>query len=105
MLFMTWTASTGYSPAAVSPESIIGVGAVQDGVIDVGNLGPRGARVCQVIDSSIWVAVITGFARIRLQSWMMRFWMRGHLLHATSRCPGRRGPPSRRPPGADDGLV
>jgi hypothetical protein len=53
------TASIGYAPTLVSPESITASGAVQDGVRDVAGLG-RVGREAPIMDSSIWVATMTG---------------------------------------------
>jgi len=46
-----------------------------------------------IIDSSIWVAVITNFERRRARR-MIAFWIKGTFSSATS-TPSRLGPPSR----------
>ncbi len=56
---MVCKASTGYLPEAVSPESMTTGGAVEHGVGHVGDLR-RVGRGLRIMESSIWVAVMTG---------------------------------------------
>ena len=69
------TASTGYSPTAVSPESI--TADVPSRIAFATSLASArvGSGWC-IIDSSICVAVITGLPRSSAL-WMIRFWISG----------------------------
>src|SRR5579884_3183035 len=75
MRSMYATASTGYSPTAVSPESI--TAEVPSRMAFATSLASArvGSGECTIV-SSIWVAVITGFPRSR-DLWMIRFWTSG----------------------------
>jgi hypothetical protein len=59
MRAMVRTTFTGIVPMAVSPESITALVPSKHGVGHVGDLGRVGLGEV-VIDSSIWVAVMTG---------------------------------------------
>jgi hypothetical protein len=63
--------STGYLPTLVSPESITASGSVEYRVGDIGGLGPGGPGLV-IIESSIWVATMTGLAFSR-HSWTALF--------------------------------
>ena len=51
----------GYSPTLVSPDSITASAPSSTALRDVGGLG-AGRRGAEIIDSSIWVATMTGLA-------------------------------------------
>ena len=69
------TASTGYSPTAVSPDSI--TADVPSRIAFATSLASArvGSGECTIV-SSIWVAVMTGFPRSSAL-WMIRFWTSG----------------------------
>ena len=75
MLAMARTASTGYSPMAVSAESMT-ASVPSRMALATSDASARVGRGLCTMDSSIWVAVITGRAR-RLARAMRRFWASG----------------------------
>ena len=75
MLSIVRTASTGYAPIAVSAESI--TAEVPSRIAFATSLASaRVGSACSTIDSSICVAVITGFPTSR-QRRMICFWISG----------------------------
>jgi hypothetical protein len=58
------TASIGWAPTPVSPESI-SASAPPRTALATSEASARVGRECRIIDSSIWVATIVGFARSR----------------------------------------
>ena len=61
---MVSTTRTGYLPAAVSPESIR-ASAPSKTALATSVASARVGRGCSIIDSSIWVATITGLPERR----------------------------------------
>ena len=55
------TVSTGYSPTLVSPDSIT-ASAPSSTALATSEASARVGRGVEIIDSSIWVATMTGFA-------------------------------------------
>ena len=72
------TVSMGYSPTLVSPESIT-ASAPSRTALATSEASARVGAGLLIIDSSIWVATITGLALRRAFS-MTRFWRNGHVL-------------------------
>ncbi|OPZ28056.1 MAG: hypothetical protein BWZ01_01346 [Deltaproteobacteria bacterium ADurb.BinA179] len=75
-------ALTGYLPMAVSSESIT-ASVPSNTALAASVTSARVGRVLSVMDSSIWVAVMTGFAA-RFACRMSCFWIRGTSSIATS---------------------
>ena len=65
------TASIGYLPTEVSPDSIT-ASAPSSTALATSDASARVGRECSIIDSSIWVATMTGLA-FSLAIWMARF--------------------------------
>ena len=69
------TASSGYLPTEVSPDSIT-ASAPSSTALATSEASARVGREFSIIDSSIWVATMTGLAFSRA-IWMARFWTSG----------------------------
>ncbi len=70
-----FTASTGCFPTAVSAESMT-ASVPSKMALATSEASARVGRLCSTIDSSIWVAVMTGFPAARA-SRIIRFWSTG----------------------------
>ena len=82
MFAIIFTASSGYPPAAVSPDSIV---ASVPSLIALATsvTSARVGRGLRIMESSICVAVMTGLYAL-LHFWMISFWMVGQTSGATS---------------------
>src|SRR3990172_1020014 len=75
ILFIMATAPAGYFPTAVSPDNII-ASVPSTIALATSEASARVGLGCCIIDSSIWVAVITGIVS-SLHRLMISFWMIG----------------------------
>src|SRR5699024_11036691 len=79
---MVRTASYGYLPTEVSPESIT-ASAPSMTALATSEASARVGRELLIMDSSIWVATMTGLAFSRA-IWMARFWTTGTSCSGSS---------------------
>merc|ERR1711935_995783 len=91
ILAMMETASVGYSPLAVSPDNMT-QSAPSRTALATSDTSARVGRGFETIDSSIWVAQITGLP-ITLQRPMIIFLSKGRPSQLGSRCPYHHGRP------------
>ena len=82
MRAMVATVSTGKSPTEVSPESMT-ASAPSRMALATSDASARVGRGLVIIDSSIWVATITGLAHLRAAR-MIRFWTSGTSSRGSS---------------------
>ena len=94
MRFIVSTTSAGWTPTAVSPESMT-ASEPSNTAFATSEASARVGRDAVVIDSSICVAVIAT-RPWRAAASRMRFWRPGHLLGPVLEARGRRARPSRR---------
>src|SRR2546427_231412 len=83
MRAITTTASTGYRPVAVSADSMI-ASAPSKIAVETSETSARVGLKCVTIDSSIWVATMTGTLAARACR-ITSFWMCGTSSRGTSR--------------------